>query len=450
MKPIRLVLFFTLIPFIVFSQIDSVVIHHCIENNSIKYSGVDSFNVDGLLINSTGYLNDSLGLPWNQRLYTYSSTNKLLSIKNNYFQDPVWVRQDDQTWQYNNNDSLILFTVYRYYSGFTIGENEIYSYDSLGRIIEKDVQKFDNLLNAFVNDSRALYLFDALNQTKIIIGQNFVDSLNAWVNHNRITFYTDSFGKRTRWSFETWEPPGVFSFYIDESYYYLPNDSLDFISEIIQSSGDSTVTKYIYDNAGYLSLKLINDWVSGSINETSDSTTYLYDANYNLISSDHYLKVFGFLELCNKSSNSYDSLNRLINYFNTDAGFCGRGGESGRTVYNSLGLIDSLMECKWTMGTSNCSKCAFEYYSLISGITSVINETGFNIFPNPARSEITIYFRQFTQPKTVVFYDNVGRMVKSEKLYSDKNTLSVSELSPGIYFVFLKELIGSPVRIIKI
>ena len=107
-----------------------------------------------------------------------------------------------------------------------------------------------------------------------------------------------------------------------------------------------------------------------------------------------------------------------------------------RTKILSSGLIDSLMECKWTMVTSNCSKCTFEYYSLTSGIRSVINESGFNIFPNPARSEITIYFRQFTQPKTVVFYDNVGRMVKSEKLYSDKNTLSVSELSPGIYFFF--------------
>lgn len=84
------------------------------------------------------------------------------------------------------------------------------------------------------------------------------------------------------------------------------------------------------------------------------------------------------------------------------------------------------------MGTSNCSTCSLEYISLVSGIQSIKKEPDFNIFPNPARNEITVSVRHFIQPMTIEFFDNLGRAIKTEKIYTEKSTLTISELSPAV------------------
>ena len=86
------------------------------------------------------------------------------------------------------------------------------------------------------------------------------------------------------------------------------------------------------------------------------------------------------------------------------------------------------------MGTSNCSTCSLEYISLVSGIQSIKKESNINIFPNPAIDEITISIMPFINPMMIYFIDTTGRIVKTDKINQERKTLSVFDLSPGIYF----------------
>lgn len=63
-------------------------------------------------------------------------------------------------------------------------------------------------------------------------------------------------------------------------------------------------------------------------------------------------------------------------------------------------------------------------------------EEALSIFPNPATSQITIGSSgPFTPENRLCIYDYTGKLVKESALTSHHNTLDVSDLSPGIYFL---------------
>lgn len=67
------------------------------------------------------------------------------------------------------------------------------------------------------------------------------------------------------------------------------------------------------------------------------------------------------------------------------------------------------------------------------GITELNNEAGFNIFPNPAVSEIT-FFSPGSMDELLKIYDALGRVVK-EVMISDKpQTISITDLENGMYY----------------
>lgn len=453
MKSIRLILFFIGAPFLIYSQvnpIDSVVIWHCRDNTFNQSITIDSFDVNGLLINTTYYSDDTAAAPSSQILYTYSSSFRLLQMKQSNYQNSVWVTKNDENWQYNVNDSLLSYTNLYYYLGsIYYGYGDFYLYDSLNRRIEYVHQKYVDSLNALINDTRVLYSYDTINHIKIETRQNYDYSMGIWVNYSRQTISFDMFGKKTQAIFETWVSPGVFSYSGTRSFYYLPNDSIEHISSH-SISYDSTVTQFEYDSSGYLIKKYIRDWSSGTITSILDSTNYFYDSNHNLIASNDYSPApYGF-EVCYSATNNFDNLNRIINYYRHAVGFCGVGGESGWNVYNTAGFIDSLNKCSWSMGILMCSTCSLEYISLTSVGPPINKENEYNVFPNPAENEITIFINQLIRPIKIEFFDNLGRTIKKEVLFNKVNTLSISSLSQGIYFISIEGILGSPFKFIKL
>lgn len=423
MKTNRLVLFFILYPFLIYSQInqiDSVIIHHCRGNGTNNYNIiVDSLDINGLLINSTNYWNDTLGVPGNQWIYSYSATHKLLHLIEKDFQNSVWIIAHDQVWQYDLNDSLFSYTNLYYSSG----------------------------LASFGN--RYLYSYDTINHVNIHIYQDYIDSTSSWVNYSRGSVYFDSLGRKNHIVNESWVTPGVFNLNASWWFYYLPNDSIDFYSEFDYNNIDSTTYQNVYDPSGYLIQTMGKNWTSGS-GYNANMTSYYYDSNHNQISAASHNWLLQNWQLCDTSTNAYDNQNRLINYFSTETAQCGHGGSSGWNVFNPSGNIDSLNQCTWTMGTSNCSTCSLEYISLVSSIQSVIKDFDISIFPNPSKDEIIISLSPFINPIVINFIDNTGRIVKTDKMNQERKELSISDLASGIYFVSVKESIGAPIRIIKL
>ena len=63
----------------------------------------------------------------------------------------------------------------------------------------------------------------------------------------------------------------------------------------------------------------------------------------------------------------------------------------------------------------------------------------FEVFPNPAKDYITLKYVVLAQNLTITIVDNSGKVLKTEFLdnNSSQKTISVSDLSQGIYFVNL-------------
>lgn len=68
--------------------------------------------------------------------------------------------------------------------------------------------------------------------------------------------------------------------------------------------------------------------------------------------------------------------------------------------------------------------------NVTSGKNSVVH-----VFPNPATSEITIRIQQYSGAVDVSIFNAVGQCVHQETSYSPQQTLSISHLEGGIYFI---------------
>jgi hypothetical protein len=137
---------------------------------------------------------------------------------------------------------------------------------------------------------------------------------------------------------------------------------------------------------------------------------------------------------CDTLQDIYDSQNRLISHYHSAMGDCGRGGQSNWTVYNASGKIDTLGQCQWTMGTFDCTECAYEYRS-VTAIKELFPDNPVTIYPNPANESITISIADFYSPLNVLIYDNQGRMITLLNLSSAKTQIWLRSLNAGLYYL---------------
>ena len=76
-------------------------------------------------------------------------------------------------------------------------------------------------------------------------------------------------------------------------------------------------------------------------------------------------------------------------------------------------------------------------YTPVDGVAvSSFNQSNINIYPNPATDQITV---EGTQGATVNIYDITGKVLLTNTMYSDRETINVSQLSAGVYIVELQD-----------
>lgn len=64
----------------------------------------------------------------------------------------------------------------------------------------------------------------------------------------------------------------------------------------------------------------------------------------------------------------------------------------------------------------------------------------FSLFPNPAKSELTITSKVNNLPTALEIYDISGRFIKAKKTSTiDDLNINVSNLSNGLYFIKIKQ-----------
>ena len=71
---------------------------------------------------------------------------------------------------------------------------------------------------------------------------------------------------------------------------------------------------------------------------------------------------------------------------------------------------------------------------LAQSVSEVMN-FDFQIFPNPASTQITIQIKESELGATVVIFNSLGQEVLADRLNAVSQTLNIEKLSEGFYFL---------------
>jgi hypothetical protein len=77
-----------------------------------------------------------------------------------------------------------------------------------------------------------------------------------------------------------------------------------------------------------------------------------------------------------------------------------------------------------------------KYSSGTNGINLVVNNKNLKIFPNPAKDQVNIELSDHSIPVSFVrIYNSIGIIVFQQNKFSERETIDISLLPPGIYTV---------------
>lgn len=67
-------------------------------------------------------------------------------------------------------------------------------------------------------------------------------------------------------------------------------------------------------------------------------------------------------------------------------------------------------------------------------------EAGYDMYPNPAHSNVNITSTNYTGDKIITIYNVVGQTVSVTENHSLETSINTSSLNAGIYFVEIREV----------
>ncbi len=384
--------------------IDSVVISRCesTPGNSL-YKSIDSIDVRGLIVSRHEFMADTNGMPDYQTSYTYSATKKPLSIIRNSYAQSTWTVLKEEHWLYDTYDSLVSYNSDDYNSG---------------------------LLSSSVRD---LFGYDLLNRTTTHTHQTYSVVSGLWENEYRWLVNYDSSGKASEKVLEFWINGSLFVPGRKEWIFYLPNDSIEYISSRDYSESDSVVFYHTYNSQGFLENILEEVWTPSGLSYQIRSSTNYYDSSQRIFAAGTLWNVV-YWEPCDTTSYVYDTDDRLIFYSYSGLGTCGRGGNSVRYVFDVSGSLDSTTKCNWTQGSSQCFSCAHEFHSLTADQAELIRPV-LKIWPNPVRDVAVVELKEFLGNWTWTLYNVLGQRFQHHSEIEDKQLkVDMNQLETGVYF----------------
>ncbi len=89
--------------------------------------------------------------------------------------------------------------------------------------------------------------------------------------------------------------------------------------------------------------------------------------------------------------------------------------------------------------TDGCDSIVCLFLTQSVGIEGVEASQIFSIYPNPASSSITISVSEGTLSMPINIIDNSGKVIMKKIVSTDKETIDVSTLPAGVYYVRIGE-----------
>lgn len=87
---------------------------------------------------------------------------------------------------------------------------------------------------------------------------------------------------------------------------------------------------------------------------------------------------------------------------------------------------------------NGCASVSADFYYSINGISQVNSAAVYSVYPNPANNEFTFLFNHGTENASATLVDVTGRIVLTQNITNGINTINVSSLAKGAYFLITK------------
>ena len=135
------------------------------------------------------------------------------------------------------------------------------------------------------------------------------------------------------------------------------------------------------------------------------------------------------------NSDGWAARDKIYKYINLS-----NGGQRFYNLINDPYETDNLLPIGMLNGTELTSfEKLSNHFDVISSITYLEKEeTGFNVFPNPANDNLFIEIKNFEKQDFYIF-DFFGKEMKRGELDFENETISIDELNTGIYLIQVGE-----------
>jgi len=135
------------------------------------------------------------------------------------------------------------------------------------------------------------------------------------------------------------------------------------------------------------------------------------------------------------NSDGWAARDKIYKYINLS-----NGGQRFYNLINDPYETDNLLPIGLLNGTELTSfEKLSNHFDVISSITYLEKEeTGFNVFPNPANDNLFIEIKNFEKQDFYIF-DFFGKEMKRGELDFENETISIDELNTGIYLIQVGE-----------
>jgi hypothetical protein len=102
-------------------------------------------------------------------------------------------------------------------------------------------------------------------------------------------------------------------------------------------------------------------------------------------------------------------------------------------------------------GVGNSYNDAFlvKFNAVSVGITEVVGENLFTLYPNPTRGLVNVKTDSKLIGSVYSVYDNMGKVILSGKIYTENTSVDMGNLSAGIYLFSVGENVKQTFKVIK-